>query len=608
MMTSRNAEILRVTKLGLLFLFLAFTQLGWTKKGETTHTATCIHVEKLYEGYEESTTEKDYPQDYFRSPVDREIRLSGTFGELRPNHLHAGIDIKAWNGKTGQNIFAIADGYISRIKVQTGGYGNVLYINHPNGYTSVYAHLKNFPKEVAAYVKRAQYRKESFEVELFPKANRFAFKKGAVIGRMGLSGRSYGPHLHFEIRDTKSEKPINPLLFGIQAKDNVAPKLHELKVYFLNDKRETVRTKSRKLIKGSKRYRIKGDTLLIGAWRAGFALKAYDHMTKTPNWNGIYSLSMLKDEVPVYNFEMETFAFSESRFINAHLDYAEQVAKKSYFNRCYTLPGNRLSIYNDRVKKGVIELHKNKATKITMIAKDVAGNESKLEFWVRRDEVETPKALSYNYVLPYNEENVIETDDLYLHFPKGTLYENLYFKYQTSAEKSSNVYSVVHHLHDFETPVHKYYDLAIRPSRIPDRLKSKAFIAYCEPKKSTVQSCGGEWKAGRLEAKVRDLGDFCIMLDTIAPKIVPIKFRSNMKGYSKMTFKITDNIKTARNVEELTYRATIDGQWILLEFDAKKDLLTYRFDDKIKLGEHQFELIVKDHRNNRKVFKRTFQR
>ncbi|MEM9822897.1 MAG: M23 family metallopeptidase [Bacteroidota bacterium] len=547
---------------------------------------------------------RDYPQDYFRSPVDIEIRLSGTFGELRPNHLHAGIDIK---GKTGQRIYSIADGYISRIKVQTGGYGNVLYINHPNGFTSVYAHLQNFPEEVAAYVKRAQYRKATFEVELFPEAGRFSLKKGDVIGRMGLSGRSFGPHLHFEIRDTKTEKPINPLLFGFKVQDNVAPKLHELKVYFLNDKRESFRSKTYALRKGGKNYRIKGDTLLIGAWRAGFALKAYDHMTKTPNWNGVYAIEMLKDDVPFYSFTMETFAFSESRYINAHLDYAEQVAKKSYFNRCYSLPGNQLSIYGYTTKKGVVELSKTQPAKITMIAKDVEGNASQLEFWVKRDEVKPGKTAPFNYLLPYQEENIIENKNLYLYFPKGTFYENLYFQYQSSPEKSSNVYSTVHHLHDFKTPVHRYYDLAIRPNIIPDSLKAKAFIAYCDSK-NKIKSCGGKWESGRLKAKVRDLGDYCIMLDTEAPSIVPLRFRSNMKGYSKMTFKIKDNLNTARNVEGIKYEATVDGQWILMEFDAKNDLLIHRFDDQIGPGKHQFRLVVTDDRGNENVFERSFQR
>ena len=554
-----------------------------------------------------SLDRKSYPQDYFRSPVGYQIFLSGTFGELRPNHLHAGIDIKAHNGKIGQPIFAAAEGYVARIKVQSGSYGKVLYVVHPNGYTTVYAHLHKFTDEIEAYVKNAQYKRKSYEVELFPPAGKFAFAKGEQLGKLGLSGRSFGPHLHFEVRDTETEKPINPLLFGFEVEDTRAPRIHELKAYFLNDKRETLNTKTYHTIPSGSDYRLRGDTLLLGAWRVGFGVKSYDHMNRVKNWNGVYALELYQDDQLVYNFEMETFDFSESRYINAHLDYEEQVTKKSYFNRCYTLPGNRLSIYPNQVNEGVIKLSKNKASKITVIAKDVDGNDSKLTFWVKRAKVKEPKSNSFNYLLPYDEENIVNTSQLYLHFPKRCLYENLYLKYSASTDHSANIYSTVHHIHNHTTPVHRYFDIGIRPSILPDSLRSKAFLAYCDHK-NRITNCGGKWKEGRLVAKVRDLGDYCIMTDTEAPKIRIVNFSSNMRGYNKMSFKITDNFDTARNVRYLDYKATIDGNWVLMEYDSKNDLLTYRFDDTIGAGEHLFKLTVTDSRGNVKVLERTFLR
>jgi len=550
-------------------------------------------------------TSRDYPQNYFRSPVNTPIKLSGTFGELRSNHLHSGIDIKAHNGKTGQAILSVADGYVSRIKVQSGGYGNALYVNHPNGYTSVYAHLANFPEAVARYVKAEQKRRKTFEIELYPEAEKFNLKKGEEIGKMGLSGRSFGPHLHFEIRDTRTSKPINPLLFGLEAKDKLAPKLHELKIYSLNDKLETIGTKTVKVKKGGKGYRISGDTLLIGAWRIGVGLKAYDHMSLAPNWNGVYKMTMTVDDQPVYGFEMETFSFKESRYINCHLDYEEQVTNKAYINRFYELPGNRLSIYDLKKDRGIIRLEKNKATKIQILASDVAGNEELLEFWVRRAEVPEPPARSYNYLLPFNQANNIETEDFSLSMPNGTLYENLYFKYHTTTENSTGVYSLIHHLHDFKTPVHKYFRLAIRPVSIPESLREKAFIAYCQPDQKTI-SCGGKWEGNFLDTKVRDLGDFSIMVDTEAPKIKPEKFSGNMNGYNRMTFKVTDNFATAPNVKQIDYDAYIDGNWILMEYDAKSDLLTHRFSKDLTKGSHQFRLVVRDDRKNEAIFEREF--
>jgi Peptidase family M23 len=554
-----------------------------------------------------STDRKDYPQNYFQSPVGYPIFLSGTFGELRPNHLHSGIDIKSHNGKVGQPIFSIADGYVSRIKTQSGSYGNVLYVTHPNGYTSVYAHLHNFTEKIEDYVRDMQYKKKTFEVDLLPEASRFTFKKGQQLGTLGNSGRSNGPHLHFEIRDTGTEKPINPLLFGFEAKDTQPPKIHELKAYLLNDKRETLETQTLKSVAKGADYRLQKDTLLLAAWRVGFGLKTYDHMNGVNNWNGVYSVKMFQDEKLVYDFEMETFDFAETRYINAHLDYEEQVAKNSYFNRCYLLPGNELSIYQKKVEDGVIKLSQQKASKITFLVKDIEGNSTQLEFWVKRTEVKEPKSIAYNYLLPYNEENIIQNNGLYLYFPKRCLYENLYLNYSSSADKSANMYSSVHHVHSYTTPVHRYFDVGITPIGLPDSLRSKAFVAYCD-NKNKITSCGGEWKGGRLLAKVRDLGDYAIMTDTQPPTVRAVDFKSNMQGFNKMSFKVTDNYETANNVNYFDYEATIDGRWILMEYDAKNDLLTHRFDERTGKGEHVLRLVVRDSRGNEKVLEQSFVR
>jgi hypothetical protein len=490
-----------------------------------------------------TSSKKSYPKDYFRSPVNNIVRLSGTFGELRPNHLHAGIDIKSEDGSVGQPIFSAANGYVSRIKVQAGGYGKVLYINHPNGYTTVYAHLKNFTKEVEDYVKEKQYQRQSFEVDLFPQAKQFSFEKGEQLGKMGITGSSQGPHLHFEIRDTRTEKPVNPLLFGFDVTDKRPPVINGLKVYYLNDKKETIQSKSFKLRKIGNTYKVSGDTLSLGAWRVGFGVKAYDHMTGVSNWNGVYSINMLQDDKPVYNFEMETFSFGETRYINAHLDYEERVTKRSYFNRCYLLPGNKLSIYDDKLKEGVIDLFAGKARKISIGVKDLKGNETTLEFWVKRSDVKKKEEAAFNYFLPYTEENIIKTDELQLFFPKGTLYNNLYMKYNESKDASSNVYSSIHQIHDMKTPVHRYFDISIKPTNLPPELKDKAYIAYCG-ENNQMANCGGKWKDGMLKTKTRSLGDYCIMVDKNPPKITPIRFNPNMAGYSRMTFKIKDDIPT----------------------------------------------------------------
>ena len=274
-------------------------------------------------------TDEKYPVDYFHAPVSHTLLLSGTFGELRPNHFHAGIDIKSSKGVAGDPVFAAADGYVSRIKVDESGYGNAVYINHPNGYTTVYAHLDRFSDGLAVYVKKLQYQKKSFEVDLNPGHGEFQVLQGEQLGIMGNSGSSNGAHLHFEVRKTSTQKPVNPLLFGFKVADHVKPKMHSLKAYFLNDKLEERGSKEFSLKKiRNGHYRIKGDTLTLAAWRAGFALKVYDHFDRVSNWNGIYSLKMYQDDLLVYDFDMEEFSFNESLYINAHCDYEERVTKK----------------------------------------------------------------------------------------------------------------------------------------------------------------------------------------------------------------------------------------------------------------------------------------
>ncbi len=548
-----------------------------------------------------------YPQDFFQPPVAFEMRLSGTFGELRPNHFHSGIDIKSSQGRIGDPVLAAGDGDVMRISVQPGGYGKALYLRHPNGYTSVYAHLDSFAPEIEAYVKEQQYRLQSFRVNLFPPVGRFRYRRGEQIGVLGNSGSSQGPHLHFEIRDSRTEKPINPLLFGLRISDDRPPRMHQLKVYYLNEKRETLRSRTFPLFREGERYRLQADTLLIGAWRAGFGLKVYDHHNNVSNWNGIYALSLYQDGELVYRFRAEAFSFAETRFINAHMDYPERVARRSYFHRCYKLPGNRLSLYEATQNDGVVPLYRNRPSRIEIVAEDAYGNAARLEFWVRRGEVPPAETPTYNYFFPYDEENIIDTHPLFVRLPKGALYENLYLQYSVSADVPEAV-SEVHHLGDYSTPVHQYFQIGIRPNRKLSREEmQKAFVAYVAPNGNLV-NCGGKWLDGRIYARVRGLGPYCILLDEQPPTIQPRSFRYDMRGRSKMTFRLTDNFDTGGKARPIAYKATVDGEWILMELDAKNDLLIHRFDERIPPGEHLLRIEAMDNRGNRTVFQEKFRR
>ncbi len=548
-----------------------------------------------------------YPQGYFRSPIDGPIQLTATFGELRPNHFHGGLDIR---GPEGTPLFAIADGYISRIRVQASGYGNSITISHPNGYSSMYAHLSRFSPEIAAYVKKAQYEQEKFEVDLFPDESVFPLKKSDRIGATGNTGASRGAHLHFEIHDSKTDELVNPMLFGFKVNDTTAPRMYELKAYGLNTQHETLSSNIYTVIrpKGAKNYKIKGDTLFVSSPRAAFGLKVYDFMNGMSNKNGIYSLRLYRNDTLNYRYDMENFAYRDTRYLNAHLDYEEQVARNSYFNRCYVLPGNCLSIYRQRLNDGVIPLKSGKATKISIVAKDIGGNASKLVFWVKyKAPASAYKKGDYVQKLPYSQIADFESDGIQVRFPEGTFYENVYFQYQKSRVVAGNIYSAIHQLHRARTPVHDFFPIALRPdSVLPERLQSKAFVAQRRSNGSAT-NCGGNWKAdGWMYTKVRGLGSYCIMTDTVPPWITASKFQYDMKASNRMSFKISDNFSVAPNVKGLQYRAYIDGKWVLMEFDAKNSLLYHWLDPKLAPGEHQLCLHVTDAMDNERVFESKF--
>ncbi len=552
---------------------------------------------------------QDYPQNYFQSPLDIPLYLSGNFGELRSNHFHAGLDIKT-QGVQGQKVYSVADGFVSRIKVSPYGYGTAIYITHPNGYTSVYGHLKKFSDKIAEYVKNEQYKKESFSIQLFPPKNLFQVKKGELIAYSGNSGGSGGPHLHFEIRNTKTEHPYNPLFFGFKVRDQVKPNIYAITIYPLNDTSYINGSNKKKrfaAVGSNGNYKLKNNNEIILYGQFGFGIETVDKMNGTSNTYGLHMITLSQNNKVIYQQKIDEFAFSEGRYINSHIDYPQYVQNRRRVQKSFIQEGNRLRIYKKIKDKGRIMINDNQAHKFDYKVEDSYGNYSNLNFTIvskkipvqkRKPDLRPVQIRFFNY----KERNTFIKDEVLIDLPPYVLYEDLYFEYRKE-EATKRTLSPIYWLHNHYTPLHSYMTVSIKSKSVLKN-KSKTLIA------STVNGVsfypeGGKWKGNNISVRTRSFGGYTLVTDTIAPKITPINIYINadMRNKWSISIKIKDNFSGIKK-----FIATVDGKWILMEYDAKNNLLVHQFDAKISPGSHEFKLVVIDAVNNQAIYQTNFMR
>lgn len=530
----------------------------------------------------------------FISPVDHTIRLAGSFGELRSNHFHAGIDIKSKTGEEGDSIRATASGYISRIKIQRGGYGQVLYMDHPNGYTSVYAHLREFADTLSQFINDKQYENRSYEIDIYPEPHRFTFNQGEVIGFMGNTGRSYGPHLHFEIRKTDTEIPENPYLHGLGPEDTRAPLIYSVEAHGLDNDHQKIWSKTHSVNPKEKNI----PTFIIPAWRAGFAIQTFDLMNGASNKNGIYSIEMFVDDSLYYSHKMDRVGFDVSRYINSHIDYESKKKNNRTLTKCYISPGNKLSFYPSAGNNGEIKLFKEQARKVDFVIKDFMGNTSTYSCFVKRRDAKEGeiKSKTFQKYLKHGVVSNVKLGSCRFVFPENSLDKNTYITYDEATIEDRFSFKI----NTSSDPLFSYPGVSIPLTGIDSNYYDKVVLVN-----GGKTSYGGHVENDSLRVRIGQFGDYAIHIDTIPPTIEVGSFLKNAAGKPFFRFAIYDNFECKGYAEDVKYDVFIDGKWVIASLKAIGNVLIVPLDN-LPSGDHTIKIRVEDHSKNVNTWEREF--
>ena len=519
----------------------------------------------------------------FISPFDFPLLLSGNFGELRANHFHGGVDFKT-QGVVGKPIRCIADGYISRVTVTPGGYGQAVYIAHTNGYTSVHGHLHKFMDKVEKVVKAYQYEHETFAVDLTFGADKFPLKQGEVFALAGNEGYSFGPHLHMEIRKTDTEEYIDPLQFYTdQVKDKIAPRATHVMLYPQAGKGVVNGTQRKKIVS------LAGQQSPITAWgKIAVGIKAFDYMDGTSNNYGVRSVTLLVDSEEVFRSTVDGFLPNENRMINAWTDYEEYVGRNSWFMRSQVLPGNTWRMLQADEEGGVVTINEERPYEFRYILEDLYGNRSTYKLVIQGKQQKIAPLDKGKHYLTWNEGRVVRKPGMELVIPKGMLYQDVDLNCKVIADSLD--ISFDYQLHDKAVPLHGGCSLKIGIRNFTVADKSKYYVA--RKYKGRKASAGGRLEDGYMHAQIRELGTYTVAVDTIAPRIVPLNKPQWKTG--NIQFVIRDAETGIKD-----YKVYIDGEFALFKFSSKNARLSNMHPERMKRGgKHTMEVIITDYCGN----------
>ena len=530
----------------------------------------------------------------FRSPIGIPIILSGNFGELRTNHFHTGLDIKT-NGSINYRIYAVDSGYVSRIKVSHWGYGKAIYVDHPNGYTSVYAHLDHFPKKIEQILRKKQYENQTEQIDFTLNRDEILVNKGEVIAYSGNTGGSSGPHLHFELRETITEFPVNPQLYGIKVKDHTPPIIRSLKLYTLNrDSKQEIKEKRIQLIKTKENYITQKNIPVKVNGLLGIGLSVIDKYDLAHNKCGVYSIKVWLDDKLIFFQKMDVLDFSYNKQINIHKDYTAFHELKESVHKLYIHPENELPIYDRSLGDGIISLDDTIIHKIKIEAKDAAGNKALLNFEIMNEILFDKENGHKKNKIPKSNKLYINEENYTLFIDTNSFYNDYYIEHTMSNNKLN--------ITPLNLPAKNKFVLSMKLNSNLYEDTSKFLIAF-QDKNGKIKNRKGIYEDGWIKTKLNHLGNFTLMIDSIAPEIKAKKVNKLMTENQSLQFTIKDNLS---GVED--YKVTINDKWVFSSYNYKNSVLTIPLDGyaNLKKGEQKCVIEASDERMNKQILSYNF--
>ena len=526
------------------------------------------------------------------APVDIPIQLSGTFGEFRNNHFHAGLDIRT-QGRQGLTVKSVQSGWVRRVRISVSGYGKALYIDHPDGTTSVYAHLKKFASKIEAYVKEKQYQKESFTIQLFPKINELSVEAGEIIGYSGNTGGSYGPHLHFEIRETKGQLPINAMRYPLDIEDSQRPQIQNFYLY-TNTGPFSSRKEFPLVKKNDSVYTTAG---ISASGKVNVGLRLFDRQDRSYNKNGIYSASVRLNGIEYFSYQMDRMSFTDAKYINVLIDYQELAKSKRRIQRLVAHPEQKLSFLKNLTGTGELEIESGKSYQLLVEIKDYHQNTTTIEAYLTGTSEKSTPNTDFENILDPSKDYLFDLEDKSVYFPKESFFDPVDVKIESQGDTlyvGKNKY-----------PLRNTYEVKYKVPQGDSLTLAQSFLAFVNDKGNTGFFTNYE-KEGFWQGKSKTLGSYFISRDSVAPTIKAVNFKSGqwLSNYSFLRFKISDDYSGLQK-----FRGEINGRWIRLEHEPKNNSLIYDFSDlEFEEALHELTIEAEDQVGNKTVFKRDFYR